>query len=194
MANSFKNLCVSGLIATALLGGTQALADAPANTRVTVTGLSCLTNPGAADLDDSGTKFLLEFSDFAANSDSLAGSRATCSVFISPRMAQGWAFRLKTAKYHHDTILGVGGKRTTQTSYNFQGHAATTRVSSTMTGPIQAIGYTTVHNIPDAPAAWSPCGAGRSLVLTPSALVGTDADATVEIKTAEIELEWKRCQ
>lgn len=192
MANSFMNLCVSGMLATAALVGTQALADAPANARITLSGLSCLTNPGAADLDDARTKFELEFVDFAANSDSLADSRSTCSLFISARNAQGWQFRIKTAKYSHDTILGRGGKRTTQTSYHFQGSAETTSVSSTMTGPIQAIGYTTVHNVQDG--AWSPCGAGRSLVLTPSTVVNTDADASVEIKTAQIELEWKRCQ
>lgn len=194
MASTFINLCVSSLFAATTLAGTVAFAEAPDNVRVELSGLSCLANPGLASLDASGTKFTIEFDSFAASSDSLAASRSVCSLFVAVRAPRGWQYRVKTAKYNHDTILGRGGQRTTETAYYFQGQAQTVRLSTTMSGPIEAIGYTTVHNIPESDSVYSPCGAGRSLVLSPSARVNTSRDGSVEIHSSEIELEWKRCQ
>ncbi len=194
MASTFINLCVSSLFAAATLAGTAAFADAPDDVRVELSGQQCLANPGLASLDASGTKFTIEFDSFAADSGSLASSRSACSLFVSVRAPRGWQYRVKTAKYNHDTILGRGGQRTTETAYYFQGQQQTARFSTTMAGPIEAIGYRTVHNIPASESIYSPCGAGRSLVLSPSAKVNTSSDGSVEIHSAEIELEWQRCQ
>lgn len=194
MANTYANLCALSLLAASTVLGTSAFGRAPANPRIQVTGLDCLINQGAADVDQSNTKIHLEFDGFEANSRGLAQSRGTCSLFVSAANVRGWQFRLKSVTFNHDTNLERSGEATMEASYYFQGQSQSVNLSSTIAGPTRIFDEATTLNFRESRSIYSRCGAGRSMVLTPSVLLNMAEGGEIDVHSADLELEWKTCQ
>lgn len=207
MISTLKKIVMVGSVFV-MMAASSAYAQSPEYVRVrsiNFAGSGCPAGSVATNVSPDRQAFTLLFDQYVAevgSGISAREKRKNCTINVDLDFPNGWSYTLFTVDYRGFVDLQRNLVGTQQTSYYFQGSAATARLTSKIVGPVSR-DYQIRDTLGVSAEVWSPCGARRALNMNTEVRIDNSRNSrgqglmTIDSIDGQLKhiygVKWRRC-
>jgi hypothetical protein len=173
---------------------------------VTVNGSGCPAGTAQVNVAPDNSAFTVTYSDYTASVGAGTGAtdfRKNCQLGLQVNVPSGFTYAIAQADYRGYAYLERGATAVQRANYYFQGQSATTTVSHSFSGYMDA-DWQTTDETDVAALVFKPCGADVNFNINTSLRVsaGTSDPSTTSLMTMDstdgsvstiYHFAWKAC-